>query len=104
MHKIDISLHCITGDMNPWQALANAVVIQAVHDYRNISKMLKWLRQQRRSGKRMSEDEMAYLDNRIAHYCIWLLDIRSFFRSDEFLLYSGVDGSMLLRRLESESF
>ena len=98
MHKIDISLHCITGDMNPWQALANAVVIQAVNDYRSISRMLKWLRQQRRSGKRMSED------NRIAHYCIWLLDIRSFFRSDEFLLYSGVDGSILLRRLESESF
>ena len=44
MHKIDISLHCITGDMNPWQALANAVVIQAVNDYRSISRMLKWLR------------------------------------------------------------
>ena len=49
----------------PWQALANAVVIQAVNDYRSFTRMLRRLQRKAAKAGRLSDDERAYLRIRI---------------------------------------
>ena len=87
----------------PWQALANAVVIQAVNDYRNFTRMLRRLQRKVAKAGAMSDDERVYLRVRIDYYSYQLREVRSFFRSEDFALYSEADGPMLLRRLERET-
>ena len=87
----------------PWQALANAVVIQAVNDYRGFTRMLRRLRRKVAKESALSDEERACLRIRIDYYSYQLREIRSFFRSEDFALYSEADGPMLLRRLERET-
>ena len=87
----------------PWQALANAVVIQAVNDYRSFTRMLKRLKRNATKANALSIDERACLRIRIDYYSYQLREVRSFFRSEDFALYSEADGPMLLRRLERET-
>lgn len=86
----------------PWQALANAVVIQAVNDYRSFTRMLRRLQRKTTKAGALSDDERACLSIRINYYSYQLREVRSFFRSENFALYSEADGLMLLRRLERE--
>lgn len=65
-----------------YEALKNAVVLQAVKDYRRISKQLK---------KKKSK----YLENE-------LHTIESFFLSDFFDFYTDCDGAYVLRKLREE--
>ena len=87
----------------PWQALANAVVIQAVNDYRSFTKMLRRLRRKVAKESALSDDERAYLRIRIDYNSYQLREVRAFFRSEDFSLYSEANGPMLLRRLERET-
>ena len=87
----------------PWQALANAVVIQAVNDYRGFTRMLRKLQRKAVKAGALSDDERACLSIRIDYYSYQLREVRSFFRSEDFALYSEADGPMLLRRLERET-
>lgn len=86
----------------PWQALANAVVIQAVNDYRGFTRMLRRLQRKATTANTLSIDEQACLHVRIDYYSYQLREVRSFFRSEDFALYSEANGPMLLRRLERE--
>ena len=87
----------------PWQALANAVVIQAVNDYRSFTRMLRRLQRKAAKAGTLSDDERAYLRIRIDYYSYQLREVRAFFCSEHFALYSEADGPMLLRRLERET-
>ena len=70
-------------ELDPYQELANAIVIMAAKDYRHA------LRIQRRNpdshAARIKTDE-----------------IERFFRSDWYRLLTNVDGEMLIRRLREE--
>ena len=67
-----------------WEDLANAIVLQAVEDYRKARKVLK-----------------KYPDNREANDMI--RDTESFFRSDWFGVLTEIDGEYLLRKLKEET-
>lgn len=86
----------------PWRALSDAVVIQAVRDYRAFTRMLRRLQRRIARDHALSEDDQACLCARMDYYRGQLHEVRAFFRSDEFSLYSDVDGVMILRRLERE--
>lgn len=86
----------------PWRALANAVVIQAVKDYRDSRAMLRKLNRKMTAGKTLIEDEAALIKERILDNQAMLSEARSFILSDNFSLYSGLDGIALLQRLERE--
>ena len=86
----------------PWQALANAVVIQAVNDYRGFTRMLRKLQRKTAKAGALSDEERDCLHVRIDYYSYQLREVRTFFRSEDFALYSEVNGPMLLRRLERE--
>ena len=64
----------IRDEADPWRALANAVVMQAA----------------------------ALMKKRILDNQAMLSEARSFILSDNFSLYSGLDGIALLQRLECE--
>lgn len=103
LRKKVIPTHHFDQTELPWQALANAVVIQAVNDYRGFTRMLRRLRRKVAKESALSDDERVYLRIRIDYYSCQLREVRSFFCSEDFALYSEANGPMLLRRLERET-
>lgn len=71
------------GNISPYEALGNAVVIQAVKDYRDAVKKLS-------RGKKMAIAEST------KNEC------ERFFRSPYFNIFTKVDGKVLLSQLEKE--
>ena len=69
--------------MTPYQTLANAIILQAVRDYRAI---LRWL-------KKHPEDRNAQLERK---------ELEGFFLSDWFRVLSNADSRALLNRLQKE--
>ena len=69
--------------MNPYRELANAIVAQAVDDYR------KALRDQRCYGSYMSSKSM-------------IADCEKFFRSDYFRQLTDIDPELLITQLQEE--
>ena len=72
-----------TTSMDSYQALGNAVVLQAVKDYRDAVKKLS-------RGKTNTAAEQ------MKNEC------ERFFKSDLFSIYTSIDGEMLLTKLEQE--
>ncbi len=70
-------------ELDPYQELANAIVIMAAKDYRHA------LRIQRRNPD--SQAAMIKID-----------EIERFFRSDWYRLLTDVDGEMLIKKLREE--
>ena len=70
--------------MDPWENLANAIILQAVKDYREARKRLK----------RKPKNENAKLT---------VSDCEAFFRSKRFKALTDIDGEMLLRKLREEN-
>lgn len=68
---------------DPWESLAEAIILQAVKDYR----------QARKKHKKRPKNENAKL---------MMADCEEFFRSDRFTALTGLDGETLLRRLKEE--
>ena len=68
---------------DPYENLAQAVILQAVKDYRTVRKKLKY-HPKNKEAKLMIED------------------CERFFRSDWFGVLTSVDGQMLLRKLQEE--
>ena len=91
-------------NLEPWQALGNAVIIQAAKDYRNMSKMHRKLMVKESQTKTLTADGRAYLNQRIHFYRKELCSLRSFFCSDTFMIYTNLDRRILLRKLESERY
>lgn len=69
--------------MDPWQSLANAIVISAAKDYRAA---LRRLRRRPNSKTALSEIE----------------DLERFFRSDWYRMLTNVDGELLIQKLKEE--
>ncbi len=92
----------IRDEFDPWQALANAVVIQAVKDYRDSRTMLRKLNRKMIAVETLSEDEAVLIKKQILDNRAMLSEARSFILSDDFSIYSGLDGIALLQRLERE--
>ena len=69
--------------IDPWQALGNAVVLQAVKDYRQAYRRLR----------RHPNDHMAKRD---------VDEIERFFTGAHFNIFTELDGEMLLSRLQDE--
>ena len=69
--------------MNGYQALANAVILQAAKDYRDALERLRY----------SPDDKSAKHDK---------LSIERFFRSDWFCILSNLNGELLLKKLKEE--
>ena len=69
---------------NPYEALANAIVLQAVNDYRAVLKKVK-----KNPNHRTALDEA--------------LQIERFFRSQWYQVLTSVDGEYLINRLRREA-
>ena len=68
---------------DPWENLANAIILQAVKDYREA----------RKKHKKRPKNEDAKL---------MIADCEAFFRSDWFAALTNIDGEVLLRKLQEE--
>ena len=68
---------------DPWENLANAIILQAVKDYREA----------RKKHKKRPKNEDAKL---------MISDCEAFFRSDWFKALTELDDEMLLRKLQEE--
>lgn len=71
------------GNLNPYQALENAVVVQAVKDYRDAVHKLS------RGKKNMAAETMKK-------------ECERFFKSSDFNIFTQLDGKVLLSQLERE--
>ena len=69
--------------MGPYEKLANAIILQAVKDYRSALRKLK-----RKPGNALAHAEID--------------SIERFFRSDWYKCLTEVDGEMLIRKLKEE--
>ena len=69
--------------MDPWQSLANAIVISSAKDYRAA---LRRLRRNPKSKTALSE----------------IADLEWFFRSDWYAMLTNVPGETLIRKLKEE--
>ena len=67
-----------------WEKLANAIILQAVKDYREAKKKLK---------KRPKNEDAK----------LTVLDCEAFFRSEWFKALTEVNGEVLLKRLREEN-
>lgn len=112
--------------MNPYENLANAIVIQAADDYRNALRYLKehlrtreleetaafrekqWRRlKAERKAKGLPGGKRKYSREELL---LWKIEgcerdvdeIERFFRSDWYCTLTSVDGEMLIRRLREE--
>lgn len=70
--------------MNPYENLANAIIIQACKDYRKAYK--RYLRRYRSTDKPDAE----------------LVELERFFRSDWYKTLTAVDGEYLMDRMKKE--
>lgn len=55
----------VKGEENPWQALADAIIIQAVKDYRNRARMMKRIRGCLKRNIEMTPSEVACQTQRL---------------------------------------
>ena len=58
----------VKGEENPWQALADAIIIQAVKDYRNRARMMKRIRGRLKKNKEMTPSELDCQAQRLQQY------------------------------------
>ena len=70
-------------DTGPYNELANAIILQAVEDYRKWAKEYSDSRDDRKLRKN-------------------LVELKEFFRSEWFSILTNLDGEQLLARLKSE--
>lgn len=90
------------GEEQPWRALANAVIVQAVKDYRSYAKMIRQIRARLKRHKCMPLAETVYQEQRLMRYLGAQDILREFFFSPSFYVLSDLDGRRLLERLDQE--
>lgn len=78
---------------DPWENLANAVIITAVNDYRNALK--KYYRYRNTKGSGAIETRTKCLDT--------MNDVKQFINSDLFTHLTRVDSELIEKELEKES-
>lgn len=93
----------VKGEENPWQALADAVIIQAVKDYRSRTRMIKRIRGCLKRTKKLTSSEAAYQAQRLRRYEEEQVVAHEFFCSRWFGVLLDLDGYDLLDRLHKEA-
>ena len=93
----------VKGEENPWQALADAIIIQVVKDYRNRARMIKRIRGRLKRTKRLTPSEFTYQAQRLRRYEEEQVVAHEFFCSRWFGVLSDLDGYDLLDRLQKET-
>ena len=86
-----------------WQALADAIIIQAVKDYRNRARMMKRIRGCIKRNREMTPSELACQEQRLQQYEEKQDAAGNFFFSRWFSVLSDLDGYDLLDRLQREA-
>lgn len=92
----------VVGERNPWQALADAMIIQAIKDYRGCARMMKRIQRQIDTHTELSDEEIACLKRRYFRYARMQDDAGDFFCSNWFGVLTDIDGFEVLYRLESK--
>ena len=92
----------IKGEENPWQALADAIIIQAVKDYRNRARMIRRIRGRLKKNREMTPSELDWQMQRLQQYEEKQDAAGNFFFSSWFSVLSDLDGYDLLDRLQQE--
>lgn len=92
----------IKDDELPWRALAEAVIVQAVKDYRICSQRIRQIQNclHRRTG--ITSTEAIEQKGRLRRYLGAQDAIRDFFFSPSFHVLSDLNGRKLLERLDQE--
>lgn len=80
------------GEEQPWQALANAVIMQAVKDYRSYAKMIRQIRARLKRHKYMPLAEIVYQEQRLMRYLNEQKAVEDFFFSPWFHILTDLDG------------
>lgn len=83
LYAADVSRNKIPIEIEPYKELANAIILQAVEDYRKWTKEYSGSREDRKLRKSLAE-------------------LKEFFRSEWFAILTDLDGEQLLARLKSE--
>ena len=90
-----------TTYLDPYQMLANAVIIQAVKDYRVALKRVMKGEVKKRWVRIDDETEME-MDIQYERAVAEKNDIEEFFLSGRHHMYSGIDGSFMVKKLREE--
>lgn len=92
----------VKDDELPWWALAEAVIVQTVEDYRICSRRIRQIqnRLHRRTG--ITSAEAIEQKGRLRRYLGAQDAIRDFFLSPSFHVLSDLNGRKLLERLDQE--
>ena len=92
----------VKDDKLPWRALAEAVIVQAVEDYRICSQRIRQIQTHlhRRAG--ITPTEAIEQKWRLGRYLDAQDAIRDFFFSPSFHVLSDLNGPRLLKRLDQE--
>ncbi|MFR6027755.1 MAG: hypothetical protein ACLUMK_14855 [Christensenellales bacterium] len=93
----------VKGEENPWQALADAIIIQAVKDYRNRTRMIRRIRGRLKRARKMTLSELTFQAQRLQRYEEEQVAARGFFCSRWFGTLSDLDGYDLMDRLQKEA-
>ena len=99
--RIPTPIH-VKGEANVWQLLADAIILQAVKDYRGRVHLMNRIRWNIKR-KHYSPEEKAYQLQRIEYYKREQDKAGDFFFSDWFSTLTTMDGYDLLSRLEQEA-
>ena len=95
-------ISAMKNEKNPWQALGNAVIFQAMKDYRNVTHMMNRISKQMKK-KGCTEDERACLKQRFELFAKLQDDIGDFFFSNLFATLCDLDGYNILDLLNREA-
>lgn len=99
--KITTPLH-VKDESNEWQQLADAIILQAVKDYRGMVRLINRIKWNIRR-KHYSPEEKVYQFQRIDYYKREQSKVGDFFLSGWFATMTTIDGYDLLSRLEREA-
>lgn len=94
----------VKGDSNPYQALASAIVVLAIKDYRNRGRMLRRIKRRLKNDELLSNEERECLRDRCQKYEEQLDDAGDFFFSQWFAQLCDLDGYDILDNLNREVF
>ena len=86
----------------PWRALAEAVIVQAVEDYRICSRRIRQIQTHLHRCTGITPSETIEQKWRLRQYLDAQDAIRDFFFSPRFHVLSDLDGRKLLERLDQE--
>ncbi len=92
----------VKAETESWQALADAIIIQSVKDYRNRARMIRRIRERLKRNKKMTPSELACQMQRLQQYEETQDAAGNFFFSRWFSVLSDLDGYDLLDRLQRE--